>query len=127
VRSFDYVIAGTGYQQDPASRSELSTIAPYLGRWSDVYTPPAGLDNKLLGVAPYLGSGYEYTEKQPGTAPWLADIDVFSIGANVSFGRPVGDIPSLRVGVPRLVQAITRDLALADLAHAQSTPAGVSR
>ncbi|MGH3637431.1 MAG: FAD-dependent oxidoreductase [Mycobacterium sp.] len=127
VRSFDYVIAGTGYQQDPATRSELSTIAPYLARWSDVYPAPAGLDNELLGVAPYLGDGYEFTEKQPGTAPWLADIHVFSIGANVSFGRPVGDIPSLRVGVPRLAQAITRDLALADLAHARSTAAGVSR
>jgi hypothetical protein len=45
----------------------------------------------------------------------------------MSFGRPVGDIPSLRVGVPRLVQAIAHDLALADLANAQSTTAGVSR
>ncbi len=58
----------------------------------------------------------------PGAAPWLANVHVFSIGANVSFGRPVGDIPSLRIGVPRLVAAITRDLVLADL-----EAAGVSR
>lgn len=115
VRTFDYVIAGTGYQQDPSTRPELATIAPQIALWKDVYTPPEGLENDILAVAPYLGPGYEFTEKQPGSAPWLADIHVFSIGANVSFGRPVGDIPSLRIGVPRLAQAITRDLVLADL------------
>jgi FAD-dependent urate hydroxylase len=127
VGTYDYVIAGTGYQQDPRTRPELATIAPYIARWSDVYTPPQELNNALLAVAPYLGAGYELTEKQPGTAPWLADIHVFSIGANVSFGRPVGDIPSLRIGVPRLAQAITRDLVLADLRAAQSVPAVAAR
>ncbi|MGV9796904.1 NAD(P)-binding domain-containing protein [Mycobacterium sp. NPDC003449] len=115
VRIFDYVIAGTGYQQDPNTRPELATIAPHIALWKDIYRPPEGQENELLGSAPYLGHGYELTEKDPGTAPWLADIHVFSIGANVSFGRPVGDIPSLRVGVPRLARAITRDLVLADL------------
>jgi cation diffusion facilitator CzcD-associated flavoprotein CzcO len=115
VQSFDYVIAGTGYQQDPATRPELATIAPFIAQWRDAYTPPEGLENELLGVAPYLGPDYQLTEKRAGTAPWLSDIHVFSIGANVSFGRPVGDIPSLRVGVPRLVQAITRDLVLGAL------------
>jgi FAD-dependent urate hydroxylase len=127
TRSFDFVIAGTGYQQDPFTRAELSTIAPYIARWGDVYEPPEGFDNALLRVAPYLGSGYSFTEKQPGSAPWLADIHVFSIGAGVSFGRPVGDIPSLRVGVPRLVQAITEDLVLADLRRTQAAPAGALR
>ncbi|MET0703744.1 MAG: NAD(P)/FAD-dependent oxidoreductase [Mycobacterium sp.] len=126
-RSFDYVIAGTGYQQDPVTRPELTTIAPFIARWADVYTPPNGSENELLGVAPYLGGGYEFTEKQPGTAPWLSDIHVFSIGANVSFGRPVGDIPSLRIGVPRLTQAITRDLVLADLRRTAPATAGAGR
>ncbi|WP_319446393.1 MULTISPECIES: NAD(P)/FAD-dependent oxidoreductase [unclassified Mycobacterium] len=126
-RSFDYVIAGTGYQQDPATRPELATIAPYIARWKDVYTPPIGSEHELLGVAPYLGDGYEFTEKQPGSAPWLSDVHVFSIGANVSFGRPVGDIPSLRIGVPRLAQAITRDLVLADLRRTAPATAGVGR
>jgi cation diffusion facilitator CzcD-associated flavoprotein CzcO len=123
VRHFDFVIAGTGYQQDPRTRPELATIAPYIALWQDVYTPPDGLENALLGVAPYLGSGYEFIEKDPGSAPWLRDIHVFSIGAGVSFGRPVGDIPSLRIGVPRLTEAITRDLVLADLRVAQPAPA----
>ena len=115
IRSFDYVIAGTGYQQDPATRPELARIAPLIARWADVYPPPVGLEHDILGSAPYLGADYQLTERLPGTVGWLADIHVFSIGANVSFGRPVGDIPSLRIGVPRLAQAITRDLVLADL------------
>jgi FAD-dependent urate hydroxylase len=118
VHTFDFVIAGTGYQQDPRTRTELATIAHHIALWQDIYTPPAGRENELLGVAPYLGHSYELTEKQPGTAPWLSDIHVFSIGANVSFGRPVGDVPSLRVGVPRLAQSITRDLVLDDLRKA---------
>ncbi|MCX5041862.1 NAD(P)-binding domain-containing protein [Aldersonia sp. NBC_00410] len=118
TRSFDFVIAGTGYQQDPATRPELATIAPFVARWSDVYTPPTGFESELLGATPYLGSGYELTERTPGTAAWLADIHVFSIGATVSFGRPVGDIPSLRAGIPRLADAIARDLVLADLGRA---------
>jgi len=120
TRTFDYVIAGTGYQQDPGTRPELATVAPHIARWCDVYTPPDGLDDETLGVAPYLGADYELTERQPASATWLSDIHVFSIGANVSFGRPVGDIPSLRSGIPHLTRAITRDLVLADLAAAEA-------
>ncbi|MFT4043519.1 MAG: SidA/IucD/PvdA family monooxygenase [Gordonia sp. (in: high G+C Gram-positive bacteria)] len=122
VATFDFVIAGTGYQQDPATRPELASIAPHIARWRDVYVPPPGQESELLGAAPYLGSGYEFVERSVGTAPWLRDIHVFSIGANVSFGRPVGDIPSLRFGVPHLTAAITRDLVLADLARVRTAP-----
>jgi cation diffusion facilitator CzcD-associated flavoprotein CzcO len=121
--TFDFLIAGTGYQQDPATRSELASLAPYVARWSDVYTPPAGQEIEQAGSAPYLGPGYQLTERKPGTAPWLADIHVFSIGASISFGRPVGDIPSLRSGVALLVEAVTRDLVLADLARAAQASA----
>ncbi|WP_068269368.1 FAD-dependent oxidoreductase [Aldersonia kunmingensis] len=127
TRSFDFVIAGTGYQQDPATRPELVAIAPLVARWSDVHSPAPGFESELLGSAPYLGSGYELTERDPGTAPWLRDIHVFSIGASVSFGLPVGDIPSLRTGVPRLVEAITRDLVLADLRRTDQVAAGIRR
>ncbi|WP_299559460.1 NAD(P)/FAD-dependent oxidoreductase [uncultured Mycolicibacterium sp.] len=119
VAGFDFVIAATGYQQDPRTRAELGSIAADIALWQDVYPAPAGLENELLATAPYLGPDYEFTEKRPGTAPWLRDIHVFSFGAAVSFGRPVGDVPSLRVGVPRLVQAIARDLVLDDLREAE--------
>ncbi|ASR01705.1 flavin-containing monooxygenase [Gordonia rubripertincta] len=122
-RVFDFVIAGTGYQQDPATRPELASIADRIALWRDVYDPPAGLESELLARTPYLGAGHEFVEREHGSSPGLSDIHVFSIGANVSFGRPVGDIPSLRVGVPLVAQSITRDLVLADLARKRSAPA----
>jgi FAD-dependent urate hydroxylase len=114
---FDFVIAGTGYQYDPATRPELARIAGDIALWHDKYSPPADKVAESLGLFPYIGAGYEFVEKNPGTAHWLKDIHVFNAAASLSFGRPVGDIPSLHSGVPRLVQRIVRDLYLADLAR----------
>lgn len=122
--TYDFVIAGTGYQQDPATRSELAALAPHIALWRDRYEPPVGQESETLGATPYLGSSYELIEAHSGEAPWLADIHVFSIGANVSFGLPVGDVPSLRTGIPRVAEAITRDLVLTDLARAKVVAAG---
>lgn len=111
---FDFVIAGTGYQHDPGTRQELKGISEYIALWEDVYEPPVDLRSENLGKFPYLGPAYELTEKNPGSAPWLANIHFFSTAAIPSFGRPVGDIPSIRTEVPRLVTAISRDLFLSD-------------
>jgi hypothetical protein len=51
----------------------------------------------------------------PGTAPHLKDIYVFNPAAFVSFGLPVGDIPSFKRDIPSVVARISRDLFLADL------------
>ncbi|MEU8177152.1 NAD(P)/FAD-dependent oxidoreductase [Microbispora hainanensis] len=114
THAYDFVIAGTGYQYDPRTRPELRRLAEDIALWRDVYEPPAALRSESLGAYPYLGDGYELTERVPGSAPWLRDVHVFNVAAAQSFGRPVGDIPSLRTGVPRLVEAISRDLFLAD-------------
>ncbi|MBD0021699.1 MULTISPECIES: FAD-dependent oxidoreductase [Gordonia] len=121
--TYDFVIAGTGYQQDPGTRTELASIAGHIALWRDRYTPPEGQESEILGVVPYLGTGYQLTEREPGRAPWLADIHVFSIGANASFGLPVGDVPSLPTGIPRLVEAVIGDLVLADLDRVRSSVA----
>lgn len=110
---FDFVIAGTGFQYDPRTRPELAGIADDIALWRDVYTPPADLDDDL-GSWPYLGPGYELTERRAGRAPWLRRIRVFSAAAAFSFGIPVGDVASLATGIPRLVDAIGRDLFFAD-------------
>jgi hypothetical protein len=69
----------------------------------------------LRGAYPYLGAGHEYLEKEPGRAPYLKDIHVFNPAAFVSFGLPVGDIPSFKRDIPSGVARISRDLFLADL------------
>lgn len=114
--TFDFVIAGTGYQYDPGTRPELKQIADHVALWRDVYEPPAELRSEGAGATPYLGPGYELVEKRSGTAPYIPNVHLFNAAASQSFGRPVGDIPSLRTGVPRLVAAIAKDLYLADLA-----------
>ena len=124
--AFDYVIAGTGYQVDPSARPELADVAPHILRWRDRYAPPATLRDDDLAASPYLGTGLEYLEKTPGTAPWLRHIHVHNPGGFASVGVPLGDVPSMRRDIPTAVARIGRDLLLGDLAqHAQRIRADV--
>lgn len=113
--SFDFVIAGTGYFSDPSARPELAGIAADIRLWRDQYTPPPGSENAYFGAHPYLGFAHEFLEKTPGSAPWLRDIHLYNPGGFVSFGLPIGDVPSIRRDVPEIVRRISRDLFLADL------------
>jgi cation diffusion facilitator CzcD-associated flavoprotein CzcO len=121
---FDFVIAGTGYQYDPQTRPELREIAGWAALWADRYQPPPDLADESLGRFPYLGPGYELVERQPGAAPWVGRIHVFSAAAGLSFGIPVGDVQSLATGIPRLIDALGKDLFFEDQQLAgQAAPA----
>ncbi|SDT85750.1 Predicted flavoprotein CzcO associated with the cation diffusion facilitator CzcD [Verrucomicrobium sp. GAS474] len=111
---FDFAIAGTGYQYDPATRPEFEPIAKDIALWRDVYRPPVHEASENMGSFPYLGPAYELTEKEPGKAPYLRNIHTPSGAARLSFGRPVGDVPGLRHEIPRLVSALVRDLFFSD-------------
>lgn len=113
--AFDFLIAGTGFTVDAARRPELADFADDILLWRDRFVPPAGERDEGLGDHPYLGSGHEYLEKRPGAAPLLRDIHVFNPAAFVSYGLPVGDVPSFRRDIPSVVSRISRDLLLADL------------
>ena len=118
--AFDFAIAGTGYGVDLAARPELSDFAQDILLWQDRFTPAEDERDEVLSVYPYLGAGHEFLEKTPGSAPYLKDIHVFNPAAFVSFGLPVGDIPSFKRDIPSVVARISRDLFLADLpAHEQ--------
>jgi cation diffusion facilitator CzcD-associated flavoprotein CzcO len=123
--SFDFVIAGTGYFADPAARTELAAIAPHIRLWRDQYAPPIGEESTYFGAHPYLGLAHEFLEKLPGTAPWLSDIHLYNPGGFVSFGLPIGDVPSIRRDVPEIVRRISRDLFLADLPQHEARMTGV--
>jgi cation diffusion facilitator CzcD-associated flavoprotein CzcO len=112
---FDFAIAGTGYFVDPYSRSELADFAGKILLWRDRYMPTPDEADPYLGAHPYLGSGHEYLEKAPGTAPYLRDIHIHNPAGFVSFGWPEGDVPSMKRGIPAIVARISRDLFLADL------------
>lgn len=114
---FDFAIAGTGYLIDPAVRPELSAISKDILLWRDRYVPADNERDDYLGAHPYLGAAHEYLEKTPGAAPYLANLHVYNPAGLVSFGVPVGDVPSMKRDIPAVVSRISRDLFLADLAH----------
>jgi hypothetical protein len=111
----DFVIAGTGYSPDLATRPELRDIAQQILLWRDRYTPPADEQDERLGLHPYLGSGHELMEKAPGIRPLLRDIHVQNPSGFVSFGLPIGDVPSMKRDIPAIVARISADLFQADL------------
>jgi len=111
---FDFAIAGTGYFVDPTKRPELADFSHHITLWSDRYQPPEDQRHDELGTHPYLGLAHEYQEKIPGTAPYLKDIHVFNPAGFVSFGLPIGDVPSIRRDVPAIVQRISHDLFFGD-------------
>jgi cation diffusion facilitator CzcD-associated flavoprotein CzcO len=117
----DFVICGTGIRQDVRLRPELAPFADKIALWSDRFTPPPGEEDPLLAAHPYFGPNYEFLEKTPGEAPWLADIHVFGIGSTLSFGVSGSSINGMNAAVPKLVAGITRGLFTGDLTrHWQS-------
>lgn len=124
---FDFAIAGTGYFVDPAARPELADFAGEILRWRDRFAPPPGDDDAFLGAHPYLGSAQEFLERTPGNAPFLKDIHVQNPAGFVSFGVPVGDVPSMKRSLPAITRGISRDLFFADFpAHAQRLGADIA-
>ena len=113
--AFDFVIAGTGYSVELDRVPELVDFADQILLWNDRFTPSEDEQDKTLGAHPYLGSGFEFLEKEPARAPYLKDIHVFNPSAFVSFGLPIGDILSFKRDIPAITARISRDLFLADL------------
>ena len=112
---FDHVIAGTGYFVDPSARPEIAGFADSILLWRDQYVPATEEEDPFLGSHPYLGEAHEYLEKTPGQASYLRNIHVHNPAGFVSFGLPIGDVPSMRRDIPLVTARISRDLFLADL------------
>ena len=106
---FDHVIAGTGYRIDLSAQPELAGIHESIALWRDRYEPESGEDNAAAAIHPYLGPGFEFLAREGTDANYLRNIHCFNLSAMLSFGKPVGDIPSV-ADHPRLVMAIARDL-----------------
>jgi cation diffusion facilitator CzcD-associated flavoprotein CzcO len=112
---FDFVIAGTGYSADIAARPELRDFAGQILLWRDLYSPPPDERDEMLACHPYLGAGHEFREKTPYAAPLLKHIHVQNPSGFVSFGLPIGDVPSMKRDIPVIVSRISSDLFRDDL------------
>jgi cation diffusion facilitator CzcD-associated flavoprotein CzcO len=108
---FDYLIAATGYRVDLAAQPELARIHDSIELWGDRYQPAPGEENAAGSYHPYLGAGFEFQPRENSDADYLRNIHCFNLAGALSFGIPVGDVPSM-VDHPRLVTAVARDLYL---------------
>jgi cation diffusion facilitator CzcD-associated flavoprotein CzcO len=106
---FDHLIAATGYRIDLAAQPELARIHEAIALWGDRYKPKQGEESAAGAAHPYLGAGFEFLPRNESGAAHLRNIHCFNLAAALSFGIPVGDVPSV-VDQPRLVTAIARDL-----------------
>jgi cation diffusion facilitator CzcD-associated flavoprotein CzcO len=106
---FDHVIAATGYRIDLAAQPELARVHEHVALWRDRFAPESGEDSEAGASHPYLGAGFEFLSRSATGAEYLRNIHCFNLAAALSFGIPVGDVPSV-VDHRRLVSAIARDL-----------------
>jgi cation diffusion facilitator CzcD-associated flavoprotein CzcO len=106
---FDHLIAATGYRIDLAAQPELARIHEAIALWGDRFTPGPGEESEAGASHPYLGAGLEFLPRNGTDAPYLRNIHCFNLAGALSYGIPVGDVPSV-VDQPRLVGAIARDL-----------------
>ncbi|HSP26373.1 MAG TPA: hypothetical protein VLQ65_14475, partial [Saliniramus sp.] len=111
----DFVICGTGIENDFAARPELSRFADNIATWNDRYEPPPEERNARLGRFPYLGPDYAFLEREPGATPWIKDIHLFSIASTMSFGPSGSSINAMTIAVPKLVSGVTGGLFAADI------------
>jgi cation diffusion facilitator CzcD-associated flavoprotein CzcO len=110
----DFLIVGTGFVTDLSLRPELTQVEPLIARWRDRYTPPADDCHEELARHPYLGSHFEFTERTPGSAPWLSTLYNYTFGCLLSLGFGGASISGMKYSIPRLVSGITKSLFLAD-------------
>lgn len=111
----DFVIVATGFVTDLSLRPELALFAPSIARWQDRFTPPPGepYEAELLRH-PYLGAHFEFSERTPGDAPWLAYLYNYTFGCLLSLGFGGASISGMKYSVARLVHGITGSLFVED-------------
>jgi FAD-dependent urate hydroxylase len=110
--TFDFIVAGTGIAADLAMRPELDAFRDKIALWGDRYTPEPGQAHPVLARFPYLGDHGTFTEKEPGTAPFLSRIHFLARPATLSLGPVAASNSALKYVGPRVVRGVTRTLML---------------
>ncbi len=106
----DFLICGTGIENDYAARPELSRFASNILSWGEAYSPPEDERDERLGRFPYLARDYSFMEREPGETPWIRHIHLFSIASTMSFGASGSSINAMTNAIPKLVNGITGGL-----------------
>ena len=117
IRMHDFLIVGTGFNVDPALIPELARYASNIATWYDRYQPAPDLRRRDLERFPYLGPGFELTEKTPGSDPTLGQIHLVNFGAHASHAGIASDIPGVNIAAERVAGAIVTSLFREDIDH----------
>ena len=100
------------------------SFADRIATWGDRYTPPPEEESAELAAFPWLSDDFAFTEREPGSAPFLANLHCFNYGATMSLGKVSGDIPAISEGAGWLAQGIAAGFFKADIeAHWQALQA----
>ena len=110
---FDAVILTTGFAVALAQRPELAHLSDKIALWADRVSAEEAALHPAEARHPYLGPGFELTERIPGSVPGLSHLHCFNAGATMSHAAVAGDIPGLAFGASRLSRAIAGSLFLA--------------
>jgi cation diffusion facilitator CzcD-associated flavoprotein CzcO len=113
----DFLVIGTGFTTDLSLRPELANLHGDIALWRDRYQPPPGEASDDLARHPYLGRGFELTEKVAGRAPWITGIFNYTFGCLPSLGFGGASISGLKYSLPRIVAGITHQLYQDDVAQ----------
>jgi cation diffusion facilitator CzcD-associated flavoprotein CzcO len=113
----DFLIVGTGFLVDLAREPVLEEIVPHLATWGDRYQPPQDLVRPDLARFPWLGDGFELSEKDEGACPALDRIHLFNHAAIASMGPIASDVPGVNIGSERLASRIAQHLFREDYAR----------
>ena len=113
----DFLVLATGYAVNLAAVPELADLAPHAATWGDIYQPPPELQRPQRASFPFLGDGFELTERVPGSAPALGRVHLFNHGAFASLGAIASDIPGVSHGAERLSAQIAGAFFTEDLGH----------
>lgn len=111
----DMLIIATGWIIDLTLRPELARFQDKIALWSDQFSPPKDKAYEALLRAPYLGKGFQFTEKHRGEAPYLNSIFNSTGGALVSTGFSAGTgITGMRYSIKALVNELVSQLFVED-------------
>lgn len=61
----DFMVLGTGSNNQITQQRELDPILPYIRLWKDVYVPSDGKTHPELEASPYLGQALQFMPKDP--------------------------------------------------------------
>ncbi|MCW6507435.1 NAD(P)/FAD-dependent oxidoreductase [Lichenifustis flavocetrariae] len=105
----DHLLCGTGLAVDLAARPELTSLAPLVALWRDLYTPPPAQEDARLEAFPYLDANFNFLPRHERDG-WVRQVFAFNGLSAVSQGPHSTSISGHRHAMPRLVRGVTARL-----------------